>query len=91
MNRAHLDWAVHKADAEFRFPFGISVFFPAYNDAPSVPSLLARAFATLRRVADDYEVIVVNDGSTDETAEVLEQLRREYHPFLRIITHDRNR
>lgn len=92
INQARLDWqSVPRAGSEFRFPFGLSVFFPAYNDAPSLPALLARAFATLRGVADDYEVIVVNDGSTDETAEVLEQLRREYHPFLRIITHDRNR
>ena len=78
------------AAEEFRFPFGLSVFFPAFNDAPSLPGLLARTFETLRRVADDYEVIVVNDGSADNTAETLERLEREYHPFLRVITHPRN-
>jgi glycosyltransferase involved in cell wall biosynthesis len=76
---------------EVRFAPGISVFFPAYNDALSLPSLLARTFETLRRVAADYEVIVVNDGSTDDTAEVLEDLRRKYSPFLRIVTHAVNR
>jgi hypothetical protein len=78
------------ANAEFCFPFGLSVFFPAFNDAPSLPGLLARTFETLRRVADDYEVIVVNDGSVDNTAETLEQLEREYRPFLRVITHPQN-
>lgn len=79
------------ADPGFRFPSGISLFFPAYNDAPSLPSLLQRTFETLRRVAVDYEVIVVNDGSADDTGKVLEELRQKYAPVLRIVTHERNR
>jgi glycosyltransferase involved in cell wall biosynthesis len=67
------------------------VFFPAYNDAPSLPGLLARTFAVLEEHVGDYEVIVVNDGSRDRTAEVLEQLRARYHPWLRVVTHEANR
>jgi glycosyltransferase involved in cell wall biosynthesis len=78
-------------DSQFKFTSGISVFFPAYNDAASLPLLLERTFETLRRVAVDYEVIVVNDGSTDDTAEVLEHLLRKYAPFLRVLTHAGNR
>lgn len=69
----------------------ISVFFPAYNDAPSLPGLLEKTFAVLPRCASDFEVIVVNDGSRDGTAEVLEQLRVKYAPYLRVITHPKNR
>ncbi len=76
--------------AAVRFAHGLSVFFPAFNDALSLPSLLERTVATLRRVADDYEIIVVNDGSTDNTADVLEQLLQTYSPWLRVVTHDRN-
>jgi len=69
----------------------LSVFFPAYNDALSLPALLARTFDALEAHVADYEVIVINDGSSDGTAKVLEELRRQYHPYLRVITHERNR
>jgi glycosyltransferase involved in cell wall biosynthesis len=69
----------------------ISVFFPAYNDAPSLPGLLEKTFRVLRNMFHDYEVIVVNDGSYDNTAEVLERLRTQYSPHLRVVTHAQNR
>jgi glycosyltransferase involved in cell wall biosynthesis len=69
----------------------LSVFFPAYNDAPSLPALLRTTFEALRQYVEDYEVIVVNDGSWDKTAEVLEQLKNEHSPYLRVVTHDENR
>ena len=73
-----------------KFP-SLSVFFPAYNDAPSLPGLLGKTFATLEQHVADYEVTVVNDGSRDETAQVLETLRLQYAPYLRVITHKQNR
>ena len=69
----------------------LSVFFPAYNDAPSLPALIGKAFATLREHVADYEVIVINDGSWDNTGAVLEELRRQYAPHMRVVTHERNR
>lgn len=72
------------------FP-SLSVFFPAYNDAPSLPKLLEKTFAALCGRVADFEVIVVNDGSHDNTADVLEELRRHYGPCLRIVTHPQNR
>jgi glycosyltransferase involved in cell wall biosynthesis len=70
---------------------GLSVFFPAYNDAPSLPALLEKTFALLPQLTGDFEVIVVNDGSGDSTAAVLEELSRKYGPRLRVITHPENR
>lgn len=69
----------------------LSVFFPAYNDAPSLPELIGRCFAVLPQHFDDFEVIVVNDGSQDDTASVLSALAREYGPQMRVITHPENR
>ena len=78
-------------ESDGRFMCGLTVFFPAYNDALSMPDLLAETFATLDRFVCDYEVIVVNDGSLDNTAVVLEELRLKYGGRLRIVTHETNR
>ena len=75
---------------EGKFP-SLSVFFPAYNDAPSLPELLRKTFDVLERHVADYEVIVVNDGSRDNTGEVLGQLAARYRPFMRVVTHEQNR
>ena len=73
-----------------KFP-SLSVFFPAYNDAPSLPALVRKTLATLEQYVADYEIIVVDDGSRDGTGEVLEELRRECSPWLRVVTHAQNR
>ena len=69
----------------------ISVFFPAYNDAPSIAALVEAAFEVLRARADDYEMIVVNDGSQDNTGEVLNALATRFAPHMRVVTHEVNR
>jgi len=69
---------------------GISVFFPAYNDANSIGNLIENALEILPDLTDDYEIIVVNDGSRDETGEVLRDLK-EKHRALRVVEHETNR
>jgi glycosyltransferase involved in cell wall biosynthesis len=73
-----------------KFP-SLSVFFPAYNDALSLPALIAEAFCVLERCVETYEVIVVNDGSQDNTGEVLARLQTRHGQKLRIVTHSANR
>lgn len=68
----------------------LSVFFPAYNDAPSLPVLIAKTFDVLAANAADYEVIVVNDGSYDNTGAVLEELVQKFGPRMRVVTHAEN-
>ncbi len=62
----------------------VSVFFPAYNDAGTIATMIIRAAQTLPLVTDDYEIIVINDGSTDDTGAVLAEMGRHY-PCLRVI------
>jgi glycosyltransferase involved in cell wall biosynthesis len=68
----------------------ISVFFPAYNDAGTISSLVIQAKQTLAEIADDYEIIVVNDGSKDDTAQIIDFLAAEY-PEVRAVHHQKNR
>ena len=71
-------------------PSSLSVFFPAYNDSGTIASLVIRALQTAGRLTANYEVIVVNDGSTDSTDQILKALAQVY-PALRIVTHPVNR
>jgi glycosyltransferase involved in cell wall biosynthesis len=68
----------------------ISVFFPCYNDANTIGGLVLEAERQLKELATDYEIIVVNDGSRDHSAEVLRDLQARV-PRLRVVTHETNR
>ncbi len=69
---------------------GLSIFFPAYNDSGTIASLVITALRTARKLTPDHEVIVVNDGSQDNTAEILDELAGTY-PEVRIVHHAQNR
>jgi glycosyltransferase involved in cell wall biosynthesis len=71
-------------------PQSLSVFFPAYNDSGTIASLVITALQTASTLTRNYEVIVVDDGSTDGTAQILRELARVY-PQVKIVTHAVNR
>jgi glycosyltransferase involved in cell wall biosynthesis len=68
----------------------VSIFFPAYNDAGTIASLALIAHMTARALSDDYEVIVVDDGSPDHTGELLDEMARHF-PWLKVVHHEKNR
>jgi glycosyltransferase involved in cell wall biosynthesis len=67
----------------------LSVVFPAFNDGGTIASMVSAAWIAARKVTDDFEIIVVNDGSSDYTALVLDELTVRY-PKLRVIHHPVN-
>jgi glycosyltransferase involved in cell wall biosynthesis len=68
----------------------LSVFFPAYNESAHIGETVHKAFVVLPKVADKYEVIVIDDGSRDETGKILKKLTTQYSK-LRVITHKPNK
>jgi glycosyltransferase involved in cell wall biosynthesis len=69
---------------------GLSVFFPAYNDAGTIASLVIAARQAAQQLTPYFEIIVVNDGSADATPTIADELARTY-PEVRVIHHQRNR
>ncbi|MCI0663539.1 MAG: glycosyltransferase family 2 protein [Acidobacteria bacterium] len=69
---------------------GVSVFFPAYNDQYAIVEIVEKTLAFLPTLTGDFEIIIVNDGSSDGTAGVVDQLAAQYPP-VRVIHHKHNR
>lgn len=67
----------------------ISVFFPCYNDANSISKLVEDAFSILNKLTSNYEVIVIDDGSIDNSRKILEKLAKKHH-HLKLIFHEKN-
>lgn len=66
------------------------MFFPAYNEQDIIAKTVASASTALARCADDYEVIVVDDGSSDATAAIVEGISKS-DPHVRLVRHEVNR
>ncbi|MEM7825139.1 MAG: glycosyltransferase family 2 protein [Candidatus Aenigmatarchaeota archaeon] len=67
----------------------ISVFFPAYNEAENIESTVFKALEFLPKIAASFEVIVVDDGSSDQTAKIVEKIVAS-NKNVRLIKHSRN-
>jgi glycosyltransferase involved in cell wall biosynthesis len=67
----------------------LSLFFPAWNEEDYVERAVTRASQVLSRLSDDWEIIIVNDASTDRTREIAEGLARK-HPQVRVVSHETN-
>jgi glycosyltransferase involved in cell wall biosynthesis len=67
----------------------ISVVVPALNEADNLVETIPQIFAVLETMDVDYEILVIDDGSTDETPQAMRQLLAEY-PHLRSIRLRRN-
>jgi len=69
----------------------ISCFFPCFNDRGTIAGMVLGALFVLEEVSDDFEVIVVDDGSTDGSREFLERLAGLFPEKLRLVFHEANR
>ena len=67
----------------------ISFFFPVYRDEATVERVARKAIALLSELAEEFEIIIVNDGSPDRAGAVADELARQ-HPAVRVVHHEKN-
>jgi glycosyltransferase involved in cell wall biosynthesis len=92
--RATSDLAAKRQETPLRAPdisgeVFLSVVIPVYNEAPRIPSTLRRVVSYLESLEKSYEVVVVDDGSTDETVPLVEKACRET-PAVRLLRNPAN-
>lgn len=68
----------------------ISVVLPVYNEQGNIHEVIRMVYNTLCSLTDDFEIIAVNDGSTDRTSEILKDLKYS-GVYLKVIQHTKNK
>lgn len=68
----------------------LSIFFPFWNEEKNVSSVVKNAVEVAKKVAKEWEIIIIDDGSSDKTYEIGRDLAREFRN-VRVITHSPNR
>ena len=69
----------------------LSYFFPAHNEEANLEGLVAEALVALPAIADTFEIIAVDDGSKDRTAEIADRLAAAHPGVVRVVRHPVNR
>ena len=68
----------------------LSVFFPCYNEEANVENMVRKSQAILPEIAEQWEIIPVNDGSKDKTGEIIDWLAKE-DPHVHPVHHEKNK
>ncbi len=68
----------------------LSYFFPAHDEAENIEALVDEALVELSNLADRFEIIAVDDGSTDGTAEIADRLAAAHPDVVRVVHHPTN-
>ena len=67
----------------------ISVFFPCYNEQDNITGVVEKALVVLEKLNADFEVIIVNDGSSDSTGRIADELA-EQNDRVKVVHHPTN-
>jgi glycosyltransferase involved in cell wall biosynthesis len=63
----------------------ITIFYPCYNDGGTIATMIIRGMQVAASLTNDFEILVINDGSQDDSALVLEEMARLYPGRIRLI------
>lgn len=68
----------------------ISVFFPCYNESENIEKTVLSAVKVLKEIAEKWEIIIVNDGSKDDTLQKAKSLQKKYSKNIEVVNHIKN-
>ena len=83
------NWPIDQAGSNHKAPVSISVFFPCYNERDNVVRTVEQALRVLEKMRADFEVIIVNDGSSDGTGRLADEIAGQ-NPKVKVVHHRTN-
>jgi glycosyltransferase involved in cell wall biosynthesis len=72
-----------------RFPYSLTIAIPAYNEEESLPEVITKAVAAAKTNVPVYEILIVDDGSTDKTGAIADIYAKE-HRWVKVVHHPKN-
>ena len=68
----------------------LSIILPVYNEEKNIKNVVINIIANIKNYTNDFEIILIDDGSTDKTKDIIQELSRQY-PNLRDLYHKKNK
>lgn len=68
----------------------LSIFFPFWNEEQNIESVVTKAISVASKIADKWEIIMIDDGSSDKTLEIAQKLAKEDSRLV-ALSHEKNR
>lgn len=69
----------------------ISITIPAYNEEKTIKTVVEKAIQSASKIFSRYEILLVDDGSTDNTLDEINKLKNKFRNKIRIIHHGKNK
>jgi glycosyltransferase involved in cell wall biosynthesis len=73
----------------FKLNESLSIMIPAYNEEDNLSDLIKQTFQAAKKITTDFEIVIVNDGSSDNTASIAEALAETYKN-VRVVSYEKN-
>lgn len=67
----------------------LTIFFPAYNEAANIATTVTQALRVVETITTDYEILVIDDGSSDDTTKIVKEFESN-NPKIKLISHPHN-
>jgi glycosyltransferase involved in cell wall biosynthesis len=74
-----------------RLTESIAITIPAYNEEATIAAVFRQARSAISKITDNYEIVLVDDGSRDNTGTIMDTLKRNYRAHTVVVHHKNNK